>query len=285
MYKEIKKMNTNLRSIGIVSNDKYINKIQEDLALKKALEEDCIVEIISWENDQVDYSKYDCLILRSVWGYHNKYREFKKWLEMLKANKIKIFNDVETIENNIRKDVQFSILDKYGIPHVSTDFQRENVDIERYYNKEYIIKPIISGSGEKTFKIDEVDLKVLLELIIDKENGIMIQPYMKEIENGEYSIIFINGENTHNMIRHPGIFSEKEKPYLIQDVPFNVLELAKMVKNIPEYSKVLYMRVDIVGSDTPVIMEVELAEPDLLTRYINFEEPIKKLAKAIRRKL
>ena len=121
-------MNTNLRNIGIVSNDKYINKIQEDLALKKALEEEgCIVEIISWENDQVDYSKYDCLILRSVWGYHNKYREFKKWLEMLKANKIKIFNDVETIENNIRKDVQFSILDKYGIPHVSTDFQKENI--------------------------------------------------------------------------------------------------------------------------------------------------------------
>ena len=78
-------MRTNLISVGIVSNDKYINKIQEDLALKKALEEDgCISEIISWENEQIDYSKYDCLVLRSVWGYHNKYREFKKWLTMLK---------------------------------------------------------------------------------------------------------------------------------------------------------------------------------------------------------
>lgn len=279
-------MRTDLRIIGIVSNDKYINKIQEDLALKKALEEEgCIVEIVSWENDQIDYSKFDCLILRSVWGYHNKYREFKKWLEMLKNREIRIFNDVETIENNIRKDVQFSILDKYGIPHVSTDFQKGKFDIEKYYNKEYIIKPIISCSGERTFKIDDVDLKILLELISDKENGIMVQPYMKEIENGEYSIIFINGENTHNMVRHPGIFSEKEKPYFIQDVPSKVLELANLVKNIPEYSRVLYMRVDIVGSDTPVIMEVELAEPDLLTRYIDFEEPIKKMAKAIRGKL
>ena len=108
---------------------------------------------------------------------------------------------------------------------------------------------------------------------------------MKEIENGEYSIIFINGENTHNMIRYPGIFSKKEKPHLVRDVSPNVLKLANLVRDIPEYSGVLYMRVDIVGSDNPVIMEVELAEPDLLTKYIDFEDPINKLAKAIRGKL
>ena len=194
-------------------------------------------------------------------------------------------NDVETIEKNIRKDVQFSILDKYGIPHVSTDFQKESINLEKYYNKDYIIKPIISGSGERTIRIDDVDLETLLEQIADKDNGIMIQPYMKEIENGEYSIIFINGENTHNMIRYPGIFSKKEKPHLVRDVSPNVLKLANLVRDIPEYSGVLYMRVDIVGSDNPVIMEVELAEPDLLTKYIDFEDPINKLAKAIRGKL
>ena len=45
------------------------------------------------------------------------------------------------------------------------------------------------------------------------------------------------------------------------------------------------MRVDIVDAKEPMVMEVELAEPDLLTRHIISDRPIKRLAKAIQRRL
>lgn len=52
-----------------------------------------------------------------------------------------------------------------------------------------------------------------------------------------------------------------------------VSELAEKVSILEEYKDYLYMRVDIVlHNNTPLIMEVELAEPDLLFKYIEDEK-------------
>lgn len=271
--------------IGIVSNDKFINSIREDKNIQKCLIDMGInAQIISWENDRMDYSKFDCLILRSVWGYQYNYKKFKNWLDKLKTKKIVIFNDVDTIKNNIRKDIQFQILDKYNIPHIETIFQKDKLNLSNF-KSDYVVKPIISGSGCNTSKISDANLKKLEEIILEEDNGIMIQPYEKSIQNGEFSIVYIDGINTHNMIRYPGIFYKKEKTKQIYDVPSNVIDLANRVKNIPEYKNLLYMRIDIIDSSDPKIMEVELAEPDLLTRNIQSDASIKTLCNGIIRRL
>src|SRR5574344_2334313 len=109
--------------IGIVSNNEFLNKITEDINIKRHLNLiDVDAEILAWEDTNIDYSKFDALILRSVWGYQNNYIEFKKWLCKLQDEKIIIFNDVNMIKNNIRKDLQFKLLDKYEIPHIKTIF-------------------------------------------------------------------------------------------------------------------------------------------------------------------
>jgi uncharacterized protein YkvS len=75
------------------------------------------------------------------------------------------------------------------------------------------------------------------------------------------------------MLRFPGIFAKKQRPLVIKVVPKEIMKLAISVSNIPEFKDYLYMRVDIVNNHSkPLIMEVELAEPDLLTKYINNEE-------------
>ena len=75
-----KKVEISIKKVAIVSCDKWKNKITEDLLLEKELIINNIdAEIISWEDKSIDYSKYDCLILRSVWGYQDKYLEFSKY--------------------------------------------------------------------------------------------------------------------------------------------------------------------------------------------------------------
>lgn len=274
-----------MKKVGLVSNNKYLNKISEDLTLKKTLTNDGInAEIISWEYPNNNYYAYDCLIVRSVWGYHNNYPAFKKWLQFIKDMGIPIYNSTDIIQQNIRKDLQFDILDRNGISHVDTIFQKGTIDYSMV-GENKVIKPIISGGGDNTYKSDEVNLHNLESIIKEEENGIMIQPYEKAIEKGEFSIIYIDGENTHNMIRFPGVLYKKAKPYEIKDIPNSIIELANQVKNIPEYKDVLYMRVDIIDEDNPKVMEVELTEPDLLTRNIVSTEPIKKLSRGIRRRI
>ena len=78
---------------------------------RELLQDGYITEIISWQDETVNYSEYECLILRSVWGYQDHYPQFKKWLLSLKENNIPIYNNVDIILDNIRKDKQFEILD------------------------------------------------------------------------------------------------------------------------------------------------------------------------------
>ena len=210
-----------MKNVGIISCNKWMNKITEDLLLKQELMNNNInAEIISWQDMTIDYSKFDCLILRSAWGYQDKYLEFKEWLQMIKNKKILLLNYPDIIINNIQKNKQFNILKKNNIPFISTSFVYNEDDLlERLaLNTLTVIKPIISGSGKNTYLINQKDLSNLRNILnglknifIQNDNGIMIQPYFNGIENGEYACIFIDGINTHNMLRFPGVFSEKKK--------------------------------------------------------------------------
>lgn len=268
-----------MKKVAIVSCDKWMNKINEDLLLKQELIENNVsAEIISWEDKSIDYSKFDCLILRSAWGYQNKYLEFKEWLQMIKSKNILLLNNPDIIIENIQKNKQFNILRKNNIPLIDTNFVYTKEDLLEKINSYplTVVKPIISGSGQNTYLIRKENLtnlkNILNELnniLTQSDNGIMIQPYINGIENGEYACIFIDGINTHNMLRYPGIFSEKKKPIYLSNIPYCVKKVANDVSKLEKFLGYLYMRVDIVLQDgKPKIMEVELAEPDLLFKYI-----------------
>ena len=63
------------------------------------------------------------------------------------------------------------------------------------------------------------------------------------------------------------------KTIFLNDIPASVSNLAQKVSTLEEYKDYLYMRIDIIfKNNEPLIMEVELAEPDLLFKYIPDEE-------------
>ena len=64
-----------MKKIGIVSCVKWIDKLEEDNNLKNALINLGIdAKIISWQQPLEEV--YDLLVLRSVWGYQNFYKEY-----------------------------------------------------------------------------------------------------------------------------------------------------------------------------------------------------------------
>lgn len=297
-----------MKKVAIVSCDKWIGKLEEDNNLKNALINLGIdARIISWQ--QPLQEEYDLLILKSVWGYQNYYTDFKKWLLYIKANNIPLFNNVDMVLSNIMKDIQFDILRKGNVDFIDTIFlqQSEVLNMNTFDmlgNNSYVIKPTISGSGENTYLINgSSDMSIqnviqkenIVEIyskILDNNNDckIMVQPFISEINNGEYSCIFIDGKLTHTMLRFPNIFHEKRRPYLVSEVPDVIIELAKRIEKIQEFNDYLYMRVDMVLIDgNAKIMEVELTDPDLLTKYISNMDVksnvIKTLAKSIERRI
>lgn len=283
-----------MKKIGIVSCNEWQGKIKEDLFLQEALKEQGKdAEIISWEDKDINYDEYDLLILRSVWGYQHKYKEFKEWLLSIKDKGIKLLNEPDQILRNIRKNIQFAYLVNNDIPHIPTIiiYSKEDLDTLLSTVKTGVIKPIISGSGNNTFLVNEdLDRNILLSLLDIEDNGLMYQPYIEGIKDGEYACIYIDNEPSHNMLRFPGIFSTKDKPKYLESIPEDVKALADKVASLDEYKDALYMRIDIViNNGIPTIMEVELAEPDLLFKYIPDENirnnKVKEFAKKLIRRL
>lgn len=297
-----------MKKVGIVSCDKWIDKLEEDNNLKNALINLGIdAKIISWQQPLEE--KYDLLVLKSVWGYQNYYKEFKNWLLYVKNNNIPLANGVDMVLNNIMKDIQFNILEKNNVDFIDTIFLdrfkllNRNI-LEMLNDKSYVFKPTISGSGENTYlvtnsndksipnTIQKEDIVKIYNKMLDGNSDckIMIQPFISEINNGEYSCIFIDGELTHTMLRFPNIFHEKRRPYLVDDVPDSIIQLSRVVERIKDFNNYLYMRVDMVlVNGKAKIMEVELTDPDLLTKYIDDSNVksnvIKTFAKKIERRV
>lgn len=273
------------KKIAIVSCDKWINKVKEDILLKIELNNKLIdVDVISWQDRRIDYTKYDALIIRSIWGYQDYIEEFINWLNMLKEKNIKVFNNVDILLSNFNKYEQFKLLDKYDIPHIDTFFiKKENIDevndIYRHY-KDIVVKPIISGSGNNTFVISDnikknnieiKNVKEKFEEVLNKVNNyIMVQPFVKEINDGELSIVIVNNKISHAAIRYTSIFNNVNqiKVVNVNQLDDKVSAVVNKCQNIVEYKDALYMRIDMVKIDNEYkIMELELVEPQLFFEF------------------
>lgn len=264
------------KKIALISCDKYINRVSNDLYLKDCLNKNLIdVEIISWQDKSIDYKKFDACIITTVWGYQDYINEFEEFLNNLEKENILVINSIDIIKNNYEKETQFNLLDKYNIPHIDTLFIEKNTkDIKSLIDetKELVIKPCISGSGDNTYIINSnrknsLDINQVNDTFkdINSKTKLMVQPFIKEIDNGELSLIYLNNEFKYAIKRYPSKFNNKNTIELI-DIEFDdkLNELINKVKSIEEYKNNLYMRIDIIKQENNyLIMELELIEPDL----------------------
>ncbi len=288
------------KRVAIVSCDKWLGKVKEDELLKFELNKLYVdVDIISWQDSTVDYSKYDAVVIRSLWGYQDYIEEFIEYLDKLKKDKVKVFNNVDILKDNLNKYEQFKILDKYEIPHIETFFlKKDELDKVSKINKEHkdlVVKPIVSGSGNNTFIISDTIEKnnIKVSEVKEKFNGVlnevnnylMVQPFVKEIDDGEISVVLINNKVSHIVVRNTSVFNNKGS---ISVVGLDIMDdkmkvIVDSCTEIKEYKDALYMRVDLVKIDDDYkVMELELVEPQLFLGFRKTKRELTNFAKAIK---
>lgn len=291
------------KRIAIVSCDKWIDKVKEDELLKFELNKLLVnVDIISWQDKNVDYSKYDAVVIRSLWGYQDYIEEFIEYLDKLKKDNVKVFNNVDILKDNLNKHEQFKILDKYEIPHIDTFFLKKNeLDKVGKINEEYkdlVVKPIISGSGNNTFIISDTINKnnIRIDEVKDKFDGVlnninnylMVQPFVKEIDEGEISVVLIDNKVSHIVIRNTSVFNDKGSICVVglDTMDSKMKSIVDSCTKIKEYKDALYMRVDLVKIDDDYkVMELELVEPQLFLGFRKTKKELTNFAKAIKKKI
>ena len=269
------------------------NILKEEQLLKVALEKQGIsVEITYWDNPSYDWSATKAVLFRTIWDYFERFDEFWKWLVELNTQ-TKLINSFDLIEWNIDKHY-LNDLSKSGIEIVPTYFADKGcnmklLEIAKINQwKDLVIKPAISASAFKTYKItaNEIQGNEKLFNSLVQERDMLVQPYFETITKlGEASLMVFDGKFTHAILKkaQPGDFRVQDDfggtvhNYIPTKEEINFAEKVFEVCK----TKPIYGRVDIVWDNDKKfhLSELEIIEPELWIR--NYPKSAERIAEAV----
>ncbi|HKS30196.1 MAG TPA: hypothetical protein VJS44_20395 [Pyrinomonadaceae bacterium] len=234
------------------------------------------VEAVLWDSVEVDWEKFDAVVLRSCWEYHLRTEEFMGWITLMEQRGAPMWNPASVVRENADKRY-LRKLESEGVRVVPTVWlergDRFNLcEILKAQGWEQaVIKPVVSMSAYKTWITNPeragTDTAEVRELL--SSSGVMIQRFLREIRTGgEWSFIFFMKEYSHAVLKLPkrGDFRVQQDfggHVSVSTPPERLIAAAQgIVRSVKE--PLLYARVDAVevGGEL-TLMELELIDPVL----------------------
>ena len=269
------------------------NILLEQELLKSAFEAQGLkVDITYWDNPTYEWQETKSVLFRTIWDYFERFDEFWEWLEQVKT-KTRLINSYELIKWNIDKHYLKDI-SSWGIETVPTYFADKGCNMKlheiakRNQWKDLVIKPAISASAFKTYKIlaNEIQVNEKLFNSLVQERNMLVQPYFETITQlGEASLMVFDGKFTHAILKkaQPGDFRVQDDfggtvhNYIPTKAEINFAE--KVFETCK--TKPLYGRVDIVWDNDKnfYLSELEIIEPELWIR--NYPKCAERIAEAV----
>jgi glutathione synthase/RimK-type ligase-like ATP-grasp enzyme len=237
----------------------------------------CEAAQLTWDSE-VDWSGYDLIVLRTPWDYVERLQEFLTWIRRVDKT-TKLLNPAATIEWNVHKRYLLE-LQASGVPVVPTTMltQADQPSIAallaQFAGSDVVAKPAIGIGAIGALRCTADNPTMLDHIATLLANGdVLIQPFLEEVERaGEVSLIYVNGEYSHAVRKLP-----KPGDYRVQDHHGGTVEPyepTKLERSTAEQAlkvapnRTLYARIDLVqNKGRPVVMELELIEPELFLRF------------------
>jgi glutathione synthase/RimK-type ligase-like ATP-grasp enzyme len=229
----------------------------------------------NWWDDGVNWQRYDCILLKAPWDYVDKIDRFYEWLVTIERLEIPMLNPLDIVRWNSDKHY-LQDFQTAGLNIVPTHFLEAGAELDFafWFSKlgtdKLIVKPCISGASKNTFAITKesaIQLSAELNILL-KEQALIIQPYISQIEDGEWSLVFLAGEFSHGLLKKPvqGEFRcQQQFGGTIHSRTPGIKLLHSAYTYVDHFAKdCLYARVDgIVIEGEFYLMELELIEPVL----------------------
>lgn len=233
-------------------------------------------EPVIWDDTSVDWSDYALCVIRSTWDYVPRCPDFVAWARHA-GSRTGFWNPPELIAWNTDK-TYLKDLESKGVSVVPTtwltagsrcdwrDFMRQSGW------EEMVVKPVVSASGKDTHRIHPENLVAHqdeLDRLLSKKD-LMLQPYFKSVETtGELSFLFLNGEFSHAVSKHPAGSEFRVQEHLggqfrtFQPSEEQLRYAHSVIQTLPWPT--LYGRVDVMLDDAGrmCLGELELTEPSM----------------------
>lgn len=164
-----------------------------------------------WNADDVQWDRFDGVLIRSVWDYHLAQPSFLEWVERT-GRTLPVWNHPDLIRWNASKDY-LQELAAGGIPTIPTIWigrGPERLDLESILKRqgwsEAVLKPTIDLGALNLVRVRAGEAAAQESFDDLRASGdVMIQPFLQSVEaRGETSILFVGGERSHAVEKLPG---------------------------------------------------------------------------------
>tara|TARA_R110000737_G_scaffold123766_1_gene155876 strand:- start:25833 stop:26744 length:912 start_codon:yes stop_codon:yes gene_type:complete len=242
-------------------------------------------ELVSWRRENVNWSDYAAVIIRSPWDYQDDMENFLKVLANIEQSTAQLENSLSVVTWNINKSYLKSLAAEQVtiVPTLwPADFDVNNMAgyFDHFLTEQIVLKPRVSANADNTFWLtkDNYQTKILELSQAFASRELMVQPFMADIcQEGEFSLFYFNGAYSHTILKTPaqgdfrvqeehggGLLSVTPEPALTAAANQTMQAISKL------HGELLYARIDFVRyQDTFALMEAELIEPSL---YFNMDE-------------
>jgi glutathione synthase/RimK-type ligase-like ATP-grasp enzyme len=257
-----------LVQLAIITDSKHPLLSEDDRVLLPLLAHTGITGVpVDWEQP-VDLEQFRGLLIRSPWNYFEKSHVFIQWLESIELLGLPVWNSLKTLKWNLNKRY-LEQLEVLGVRTVPTRWvDAGELRFERFPWSDIVVKPTVSGGGFSTWRVRAGATMPELEA----KMPLMVQPYLKGIQAGELSLVFIGGNFSHAVRKLPsaggfliheeyGGRTQPEKPSaeLIEEAGWILKTASRLLGE-----EFLYARVDgVMEGCRFYLMELELLEPAL----------------------
>jgi hypothetical protein len=239
-----------------------------------------------WSDPDVDWRRYDRVVVRSTWDYTLRVEEFVGWAAQVGPERLR--NPPAVLAWNADK-TYLADLAEVDIPTVPTTFVPPGGP-PPVLDGEVVVKPTVSAGGRDTGRFGparHADARELIRSIGASGRTAMVQPYLAGVDrDGETAVVVIGGAVSHVLHKKPVLRPDEVAPvdpsrgdFAPAEVMFDPdlvtagradeaqLRLADEVafEIQRRFGPVLYQRVDLVPGPggAPVVLEVEAVEPCL----------------------
>ncbi|MEN3972258.1 hypothetical protein WJS89_06210 [Sphingomicrobium sp. XHP0235] len=247
-----------------------------ELARQRAIFEADGHEIVErrWnEADDTFLKSVDAVLPLIAWGYHLDAGRWFDLLDRIAFRGVPCVNDPAILRWNSDKAYLTELAGK-GVAVVPTlESEEGEADllaraVQAFGTDRLVVKPRLSASGAGTYAMRAGD--ALPEDV--RDTRLIVQPFLPEIADGELSLLYFDNVYSHAVIKRA-----KEGEFRVQpefggtdqaiDAPEAARALAEAALGEAPFAPA-YARADMVmTAGGPLLMELELIEPELFLRH------------------
>ncbi|MFF7247261.1 RimK family alpha-L-glutamate ligase [Embleya sp. NPDC008237] len=236
-------------------------------------------EAAVWNDPAVDWAGYDLVILRSVWDYPARRKEFIDWA----ASVPRLANPASIVAWNTDK-TYLRDLTRAGLPVVETMWLEPDSTVTLPTSGLHVVKPAISAGSLDTERYDlaSPEQRALAAghatNLLASGRTVMVQPYLEAVDTvGETALVYFDGVFSHAVRKGAmldgtaetvGDLYRSERIEAREPSAAELAVAARVLTEIP-VGPLLYARVDLIpaADGTPTLLELELTEPSLFLAY------------------